>query len=75
MNGFNISFNNVHTCGCDASPSTTAKTPWLDGKHVLFGRVLEGMETLKKIEKTPTNNRDKPNVEIKLVDSGLLPQQ
>ena len=33
---------------------TTQEAPWLDGKHTVFGRVTEGMETVDAIEATPT---------------------
>jgi peptidyl-prolyl cis-trans isomerase B (cyclophilin B) len=51
---------------------TTAKTSWLDGRHVVFGRVLEGMDVVRKIESNPTKTGDKPVKEVKIVKSGIL---
>jgi cyclophilin family peptidyl-prolyl cis-trans isomerase len=39
----------------------TAKAcPWLDGKHTVFGRVVDGMEAVQAIEGQQTDARDKP---------------
>ena len=43
---------------------TLAPTPWLDGKHAIFGRVAEGMDTVKAIGKTRTMTGDKPIVDV-----------
>jgi peptidyl-prolyl cis-trans isomerase B (cyclophilin B) len=39
---------------------TTAEAPWLDGKHTVFGRVLDGMDTVDTIEGQATDGRDRP---------------
>jgi len=49
---------------------TTIKTPWLDGKHVVFGKIVKGMSMVKKIESNKTDGRDKPLKEVKIVDCG-----
>lgn len=39
---------------------TTPEAPWLDGKHTVFGRVVEGMEAVDAIEASETDGRDRP---------------
>merc|ERR1711872_70911 len=52
---------------------TTVETKWLDGRHVVFGKVLQGMDVVRTIEKTSTNNRDKPLQDVVISDCGILP--
>ncbi|KAG6038186.1 Peptidyl-prolyl cis-trans isomerase B [Claviceps citrina] len=51
---------------------TTVATPWLDGRHVVFGEVLEGFEFVEKIENSPTTAGDKPAETVKIAKSGEL---
>ena len=39
---------------------TTVPTPHLDGKHVIFGRVLKGMDIVRELENQPCGEQDKP---------------
>ncbi|KAG2411935.1 peptidyl-prolyl cis-trans isomerase cypE [Aspergillus terreus] len=45
---------------------TTEKTPWLDGKHTIFGRAVQGLDVVHKIENTKTF-KEKPEQDIKIV--------
>jgi len=51
---------------------TTVVTSWLDGRHVVFGEVLEGYEIIEKIEDVPKGAGDKPSKTVKIAKSGEL---
>ncbi|CAI7565436.1 unnamed protein product [Penicillium glandicola] len=51
---------------------TTAITSWLDGRHVVFGEVLEGYEVVDKIQNVPKGPGDRPKQVVKIVKSGEL---
>ncbi|KAK3359233.1 cyclophilin-like domain-containing protein [Lasiosphaeria hispida] len=51
---------------------TTVITSWLDGKHVVFGEILEGFDIVEKIEAAPTQPGDKPTKQVKIAKSGEL---
>ncbi|RYH21458.1 hypothetical protein EON65_20660 [archaeon] len=45
---------------------TLAPTPWLDGKHTIFGRVCAGMKVVRMIGSVPTGHQDRPSTEVKI---------
>merc|ERR1712025_264854 len=48
---------------------TVKKTPWLDGRHVVFGKVIEGMDVVRQVEQTKTNARDKPDQDVTIAET------
>ncbi|GMM45124.1 peptidylprolyl isomerase [Pichia kluyveri] len=51
---------------------TTVKTPHLDGKHVVFGKVISGKSVIRKVERTETGESDRPLKECKVINCGIL---
>ena len=51
---------------------TAVATPWLNGKHTVFGRVTEGLDVVRKIENAPVDSHDAPKQYIKMTQVSVL---
>ena len=72
------------TRGClamaNAGPNTNGSqffidlidTPWLAGKHTVFGKVVEGMEVVDRIGSVPVDREDKPKKPVKILSIRVL---
>jgi peptidyl-prolyl isomerase G (cyclophilin G) len=63
-------------CGADTNGSQffilTKPAPHLNGKHVVFGEIINGIEVVAAIEKEPTGQKDRPKNDIVISRSGEL---
>lgn len=53
---------------------TSKATPHLDGKHVVFGHVVEGMDVVRALEAVSVGPSDKPDLEVVVEDCGEMPK-
>jgi len=51
---------------------TAAATPWLNGKHSVFGQVTQGLDVVQKIATAPRDAGDRPKTEIKMTKVTVL---
>lgn len=51
---------------------TTSRTPHLNGLHTIFGQVIDGMDNVRRIEYAPTDSRDKPLKEQKIIKAWVI---
>ncbi|ANB11285.1 peptidylprolyl isomerase CPR6 [Sugiyamaella lignohabitans] len=51
---------------------TTVPTPHLDGKHVVFGKLLAGKSVIRKVENTKKDSGDRPVQDVVITDCGEL---
>ena len=50
---------------------TFKATPWLDGKHTVFGEVVEGQKVVDAMEQVKTGDQDRPEEEIKIIKATI----
>lgn len=54
---------------------TLAPTPWLDGKHTIFGRVSRGMNIVKRMGLVKTGADDRPADEVKIIKAKVVEEE
>ena len=61
----------ANTNGCQFF-LTCNNCEWLDGKHVVFGKIVEGLLTLRKLENVNTGANSKPKLPCIIADCGQM---
>ena len=51
---------------------TLKDCPWLNGKHVVFGQVIKGMDVVKEVEAVETDGQDKPKINVVIENCGEI---
>lgn len=51
---------------------TLAPTPWLDGKHTIFGRVKSGMKIVQRMGLVKVGAEDRPTEDVRIVSARVL---
>jgi len=51
---------------------TLAPTPWLDGKHTIFGRVKSGLRIVQRMGLVKTGAEDRPTEQVKILKARVI---